>query len=583
MRARWFLRGGLGLAMLGVLSWSCVSCEDLLGALLEDPCDAAKQHLCEKLPGQGCSTATMDNAVTRLRDECGADEASAYIAQAEPACRAGTLVCSSSGCGPTTKLTYTGTAEADGRTARLELTLDGTSVTGRLEADPVCSGSVRLTRTEIFIRSATLVGGAWEAEGSSISGSWDGADYDCAGAKMPDYPTSGNVTISVSGGKVSLQRISGAGRYVFDGQGLKHTPNSSCGSDAGAGSGSCPGSSIADAGPNPVDMGSLLTLTGSGFGAVQGTSQVLFDATPATYVESWSDTQIVVGVPNITEGKVRVAVAVGGKFCRGYEGLQVYYGGCVGAGTRVALAGGGVRRIEEVREGDRVLSVDPASKRVRPAIVKKVLVHAGRSYTLNTLRLTSGQELQVTGNHPVLTSAEQWLPVDALEPGAEVYAFDPTSERAVRERIVAIVREKSQADTVYNLLTTAGNYFANDLLVHNKCLAQGSLIDTPGGPRPVEALRPGDVVYGDVDGARVSTRVIRVFEKRTEADGLPGKRLTPHVAVTNNHLLQVGSEVREAGLTENPDEQISGPVYDLETETGNYFADGIRMRTAAQQ
>jgi hypothetical protein len=567
-------------ALLGVSLCACaamMSCDDFFNSLFEDPCDAAKKHLCEKLPGQGCSTSTMGSAVAKLKTDCGDSVAASYIATAEPACRAGTLVCGAPGCGPSKTITYSGTAEADGRSAHLDLTFSGTTVSGKLVADPVCSGSVRLTRTEIFIRNATLSGGSWEATGASIQGSWDGADYDCNGAKMVDYPTSGDVTISISGNSVYLQRIAGAGRYVFPAQGLVYTPQP-CVSDAGS-SGGCPGPSIADAGPNPVDMGATLTLTGSGFGATQGSSQVLFGTTPATYVAAWSDGSIQVGVPQLgSEGMVSVAVKVS---CKAYDGLQVYYGGCVSGDTRVSLAGGASKRIDQMTPGEKILSIDPESKLVRPALVKKVLVHRGASYPLNTLRLSSGQTLEVTSNHPVLTKERKWVTVEELQPGDVVYTLDPTSRRAAKERVVSIVRDESQVEVVYNLVTTAGNYFANELLIHNKCLARGSLVDTPEGQRPVDSLRAGQMVFGEVAGVRVPTRVTHAYSKRTVAPSLPGKRLSPNLAVTANHQLWEGERYVEAGAaSQNPDVAIEGPVYDVQTEAGNYFADGFRLRAS---
>ena len=34
------------------------------------------------------------------------------------------------------------------------------------------------------------------------------------------------------------------------------------------------------------------------------------------------------------------------------------------------------------------------------------------------------------------------------------------------------------SNVVYNLKTTQGNYIANDILIHNKCLKKGTPIET---------------------------------------------------------------------------------------------------------
>ena len=472
--------------------------------------------------------------------------------------------------------TYTGTAEADGRAATLTLTFTGTVVSGKLVAEPVCSGSVRLTRTEIFIRSAVLSGTSWETPASTIQGSWDGADYDCNGVKMAGYPEAGDVTISVSGNSVFLQRIAGAGKYVFPAQGNIYTP-APCTTTSGA----C---SIRDAGPNPISQYDTLTITGTGFGSADG-GQVLFDTTPGGWVSSWTDTQIQIAVPGVTPGNVGLTVKTGGKSCTLNDSLgapakllQVQAGGCVAAGTKVSLADGSTRPIEKVLPGDTVFALDPETKTVRTAVVKRLLTHSEQPFTLNTLRLSKGQVLEVTGNHPVLTQSRKWVSVDDLRPGDVVFTIDARTHKTVKAKIASIVRDESKADVVYNLQTTAENYFANELLIHNKCLQAGSLIDTPAGQVPVESVRPGQLIYGEVSGVRVVTPVTHAYAKSTELGAIPGKRLTPHVAATINHLVQVGGRFVSAGELPAPDEAIPGTVYDLQTEAGNYFADGLEMK-----
>ncbi|HEU5135109.1 MAG TPA: IPT/TIG domain-containing protein [Steroidobacteraceae bacterium] len=64
--------------------------------------------------------------------------------------------------------------------------------------------------------------------------------------------------------------------------------------------------------PNTGNPGASVTLAGTGFGATQGANTVRFGTTTAT-VTSWSNTQIVATVPNLTGGTaVGVAVVVGG-------------------------------------------------------------------------------------------------------------------------------------------------------------------------------------------------------------------------------------------------------------------------------
>lgn len=60
---------------------------------------------------------------------------------------------------------------------------------------------------------------------------------------------------------------------------------------------------------NTGAVGAAVTITGTNFGATQGTSTVAFNGTPATSITSWSDTSIVAAVPTgATTGKVVVTV-----------------------------------------------------------------------------------------------------------------------------------------------------------------------------------------------------------------------------------------------------------------------------------
>jgi hypothetical protein len=70
------------LALSVVSSMSFAACETS-----DDPCAAAKGHLCEKLDAMGCNTALMDNAVNRIVTECGADEGERFVGAAAAWCQ----------------------------------------------------------------------------------------------------------------------------------------------------------------------------------------------------------------------------------------------------------------------------------------------------------------------------------------------------------------------------------------------------------------------------------------------------------------------------------------------------------------
>jgi YD repeat-containing protein len=72
------------------------------------------------------------------------------------------------------------------------------------------------------------------------------------------------------------------------------------------------GPGITSASPNWGSVGTVVTITGSGFGATQGSSTVMFYGVTATPT-AWSTTQIVVPVPNQAQSG-QITVSVGGAF-----------------------------------------------------------------------------------------------------------------------------------------------------------------------------------------------------------------------------------------------------------------------------
>lgn len=250
---------------------------------------------------------------------------------------------------------------------------------------------------------------------------------------------------------------------------------------------------------------------------------------------------------------------------------------CVPAGTLITMADGSRRAIENLKPRDCVLAFGADKGQIVGAEIDQVLIHRTGPYATSLLTTTDGQTLEVTANHPILTKGFAWKPISELRAGEVILTHDALSGAIIETTVAAIIRDHSRQGVVYNLKTTRGNYFANDVLVHNKCLSSGSLVDTPAGPRPVENVAVGDVVYGMTAAGRMPTQITNLYVKDTMLPSLPGKRLGPNIAVTANHRIWTAAGYQSAGELPHPDEAISGTVYDLQTETGNYYAGGILM------
>lgn len=251
-------------------------------------------------------------------------------------------------------------------------------------------------------------------------------------------------------------------------------------------------------------------------------------------------------------------------------------GFCVAEETPVTLADGSTRPISKLRAGDAIKGWDETQNAVVTAKVQAVLKHAEARY-LYTLTAADGDTLKITGNHPVYTREAGWIPLEQLKTGMTVYQWDQSTQSFKDNTVIQIIRDASTTGVVYNLKTTSHNYFASDLLIHNKCLAKDTYIDTPAGHRAVQDLQPGDTVWTLKAGKQVPTVITHVYRKETVLPVIPGKVIAPGQYVTVNHQIWHEGQWTRAGKTNLEDIFIAGAVYDLATAEGHYLASGVFM------
>jgi RHS repeat-associated protein len=134
---------------------------------------------------------------------------------------------------------------------------------------------------------------------------------------------------------------------------------------------------------------------------------------------------------------------------------------CFPAGTLVATPDG-ERQIEDIREGDAVLSWDFDEQKV---VTKKVTQVFARNAT-RLLQIDFGDTaLKTTGNHPFWVKDSGWTLAEELSPGMKLLALDGT------EREVIDVLAEEKVVPVFNFeVAGTNNYFAGDdpVLVHNQ-------------------------------------------------------------------------------------------------------------------
>ena len=139
---------------------------------------------------------------------------------------------------------------------------------------------------------------------------------------------------------------------------------------------------------------------------------------------------------------------------------QTKSGGCFIAGTKILMADGSYKEIQDVKQGDTVNSYNLETKKIVQKKVIQQIIHAdnpGGYLVINNL-------LKVTGNHPLWVNNVAWKRAD------EVKISDSLMSEEGNLIIVKTIDFVAGNYMVYNLSIEgpAHNYFAEKILAHNK-------------------------------------------------------------------------------------------------------------------
>ncbi|WP_315334843.1 DUF6531 domain-containing protein [Propionibacterium acidifaciens] len=175
--------------------------------------------------------------------------------------------------------------------------------------------------------------------------------------------------------------------------------------------------------------------------------------------------------------------------------------GCFPAGTRILLADGSSKPIEQVTEGDRVASTDPDTGQPTTATVTATFTH----HNVATLRLTTSTgQITTTAAHPFYVEGKGFTPAGQL-----------TTEDTLRDHTgqpvhLHTIESTGTVQTVHNIevnnthtyhVATTGGW----LLVHNGCTYRnGEWVDYETGEpvatptKQTEIVNNGRVQYDDM-------------------------------------------------------------------------------------
>ena len=202
-------------------------------------------------------------------------------------------------------------------------------------------------------------------------------------------------------------------------------------------------------------------------------------------------------------------VLPGGTFIPG--NIVVHNKGCFLPDSEILKSDGTSVPISAVRPGNELVAYSPEGRIVHTK-VRNILRHKVKEYILLK---TDRHALRVTAEHPFYVGQGTFKTLEALKIGDAIFAWDGQS--LSEQRIVSLERVHERV-RVYNLQTDHPNtFFAGGLAVHNKgggggCFPPGTMIRTPLGQTPIEALSIHDTVQAvDPDGKIIHSSVEKLF------------------------------------------------------------------------
>ncbi|UYQ92402.1 hypothetical protein MKQ68_20165 [Chitinophaga horti] len=156
---------------------------------------------------------------------------------------------------------------------------------------------------------------------------------------------------------------------------------------------------------------------------------------------------------------------------------------CFPGTQQVAMADGSQKLLRDVRPGDRIVTVDPATNGATTVTVKELTTHEAKNYAITQLLLLSANEketasakevqlsvrlLEATPNHPMTTAAGR-KKIGDVGVDEEVLCRD---EQTGEYRKFTVVRKTEKAggtQAVYNIVADGGSTFLmNGVMVLQK-------------------------------------------------------------------------------------------------------------------
>lgn len=162
---------------------------------------------------------------------------------------------------------------------------------------------------------------------------------------------------------------------------------------------------------------------------------------------------------------------------------------CFVAGTKILLANGHEKNIENIQKGDKIISFDERTQQKIIGTVEHPIAHESRIQKLHHFEFVDGTKLTSNGDHPFyVVEKDNWLEANQIykiyQAGVKV-SFLNIKNKKISIKKMTIENKKvpvynlevdgiSKNDDKYGKWGRGHNYYANGILSHNKIAADSS-------------------------------------------------------------------------------------------------------------
>jgi intein/homing endonuclease len=289
-----------------------------------------------------------------------------------------------------------------------------------------------------------------------------------------------------------------------------------------------------------------------------------------------------------------------------FNSIVAHNAPCFVAGTQILLEDGTTKNIEDVVIGENIVSFD--LKNHESKISKVLNIFSKKVEKIVEYEFLNGGKLKATLDHPIFVIDKGWCsysselsnslynldtPIKTIEIGDIVKLYE-SEDKIVKIDII------EESTTVYNLseIKTFHNYFANNVLVHNRCFVAGTKITLSDGTyKNIEEISIGESVLtfneklnttqtgtvGDVKSHTVNQLIEIIFEDSISITTTPEHPFyVKHIGYVEAKNLYVDcicvkDDMSELKIQEIIQHEKECNVYNLlsVTENHNFFANGI--------